>query len=105
MSDDELAEIFGGREFAPFTSKTILSLSALKVHLAEVRACGFSVNDEEYFQGVRAAAAPIRDSLGVVVAAVSVRGSSKQIPSSRLPELGQEMVRASRDLAMELAGH
>jgi DNA-binding IclR family transcriptional regulator len=105
LSDDELGEIFGGREFAPFTSKTILSLSALKVHLAEVRACGFSVNDEEYFQGVRAAAAPIRDPLGVVVAAVSVRGSSKHIPSSRLPELGQEMVCASRDLAMELARH
>ena len=108
LSDDELAEIFGGREFAPFTSKTILSLSALKVHLAEVRACGFSVNDEEYFQGgQRAAAAPIRDSLGVVVAAVSVRGSSKQIPSSfACPSLARQSLRASRDLqAMELAGH
>jgi DNA-binding IclR family transcriptional regulator len=105
LSDDELGEIFGGREFAPFTPKTILSLSALKAHLAEVRACGFSVNDEEYFQGVRAVAAPIFDPLGVVVAAVSVRGPCKQIPSSRLAELGQEMVRASRDLAKQLVIH
>ena len=104
LSDEELSEIFGGREFARFTSKTILSLAELKVHLAEVRACGFAVNDEEYFQGVRAVAAPILDPLGVVVAAVSVRGTSKQIPTSRLAELGREMVRASQDLSMQLAG-
>jgi IclR family acetate operon transcriptional repressor len=103
MSDEELAELFGGREFAPFTPKTILSLSALKTQLADVRACGYSVNDEEYYQGVRAASAPVFDPHGVVVAAVSVRGSCKQIPSDRLPQLGQEMVRASRDLGMLLA--
>ena len=100
LSEEELGEIFGGREFAPFTSKTILSLSALKAHLAEVRACGYYVNDEEYFQGVRGVAAPIFDPLGVVVAAISVRGSSRQIPSSRLAGLGHEMVRAARDLEM-----
>ncbi len=103
LSDEELGEIFSGREFAPFTSKTILSLSALKANLAEVRACGYSLNDEEYFQGVRAAAAPVFDPLGVVVAAVSVRGSCKQIPSDRLPQLGHEMVAAARDLGMLLA--
>ena len=105
LSDAELGEIFRGREFAPFTAKTILSLSALKVHLAEVRERGFAVMDEEYFQGARAVAAPILDPLGVTVAAVSVRGTSKQIPSSRLSELGQEMIRASRDLALQLTGH
>ncbi len=101
LSDAELGEIFRGREFAPFTAKTILSLSALKVHLAEVRERGFAVMDEEYFQGTRAVAAPILDPLGVTVAAVSVRGTSKQIPHARLPELGQEMIRASRYLALQ----
>jgi DNA-binding IclR family transcriptional regulator len=105
MSDEELGEVFGGREFAHFTSKTILSLSALKADLAEVRACGYSVNDEEYYQGVRAVAAPIFDSLGVVVSAVSVRGSCRQIPSDQLPHLGHEMIRASRELSALLAAH
>ncbi len=99
LSDEEFGEIFGGREFAPFTSKTILSLAALKAHLAEVRPCGYFVNDEEYFQGVRAVAAPVFDPLGVVVAAISVRGTSRQIPSSRLADLGREMIRASAHLA------
>ncbi len=105
LSDDELDEIFRGREFAIFTSKTIRSLSALKVHLAGVRACGYSINDEEYLPGIRGVGAPILDSLDATIAAVSVRGTSKQIPSSCLPELGKEIVRASRNLALHLADH
>lgn len=105
LSDDELSELFRGREFAPYTPKTILSLSALKVHLSGVRACGFSINDEEYFPGIRGVGAPILDPLGATVAAVSVRGTVKQIPSSCLPELGQEIVRVSRNLALQLADH
>lgn len=103
LSDEELGEIFGGREFAHFTSKTILSLSALKANLAEGKGRGYYVNDEEYLQGIRGVAAPIFDPLGVVAAAISVRGSSKQIPSARLAEFGHEMVRAARDLEMLLA--
>ena len=61
LSDRELRMLFGGRELAQFTPKTIVSLAALKIHLAEVRANGFSVNDEEHEQGVRAVAAPVVD--------------------------------------------
>ena len=105
LSEEKLNKIFAGREFAPFTPKTILSLSAFKTHLAEVRAKGYSVCDEEYYQGVRAVAAPVFDSLNEVVAAVSVRGSAKQIPSSRIFELGREMICTSRDITMEISNY
>jgi IclR family transcriptional regulator, acetate operon repressor len=62
------------------------------------------VNDEEHVLGVRAVAAPVVDSWGVVIAAVSVRGSTHQIPSSRLRELGGEMVCAARDMSLQLSG-
>jgi DNA-binding IclR family transcriptional regulator len=102
--DDELDQLLTGRELAGFTSKTILSLSALKAHLAEVRANGYAVNDEEQALGARAVAAPVVDSWGVVIAAISVRGSTQQIPSARLRDLGGEMVRAARDLSLQLSG-
>jgi DNA-binding IclR family transcriptional regulator len=41
----------------------------------------------------------------MVIAAISVRGSTHQIPSSRLRELGGEMVRAARDLSLQLSGN
>ena len=104
LPDDELDHLLTGRELAGFTSKTILSLSALKAHLAEVRANGFAVNDEEHALGARAVAAPVVDSWGVVIAAISVRGSTQQIPSARLRDLGGEMVRAARDMSLQLSG-
>jgi DNA-binding IclR family transcriptional regulator len=40
----------------------------------------------------------------MVIAAISIRGSTDQIPSSRLRELGEEMIRASRDMTLEFSG-
>lgn len=105
MPEDELDRLLSGRELARFTPKTIDSLPALKAHLAETRANGYSVNDEEQVLGVRAVGAPIFDSWGMVTATVSVRGSTQQIPSSRLRELGGEMVRAARDMSLQLSGN
>ena len=75
LPDEELDQLLAGRELAHFTHKTIVSLAALKAHLAEVRANGFSMNDEEHVYRVRAVAAPVVDSWGMVIAAISVRGS------------------------------
>ena len=103
LSDRELGMLFGSRELAQFTPKTIVSLSALKIHLADVRANGFSVNDEEHEHGVRAVAAPVFDNLGVVIAAVSVRGSPDQIATSRFRQLGRELIFISRDITQQLS--
>ena len=105
LSEAELNKLFGRRELAQFTPKTIVSLAALKTHLAEVRSNGFAVNDEEQVYGVRAVAVPLVNLLGVVVAAISLRGSSKEISLFRLPELGRELIRVSRDLSLQISGY
>lgn len=104
LSEEELDRLFGGRALAQFTRKTISSVGALKTHLAEVRARGFSINDEEHVQGIRAVAAPVVDPLGVVVAAVSVRGSSEEIPAMRLHQFGQQLICSARDISLQLSG-
>jgi len=104
LPEVELNKLFGRRALAQFTPKTIVSLAALKTHLAEIRSNGFAVNNEEQVYGVRAVAVPVINMLGVVVAAISLRGSSKQISLFRLPELGRELVRVSRDLSLQISG-
>jgi DNA-binding IclR family transcriptional regulator len=104
LPDQELTKLLGGRELANFTPRTISSLSSLKSHLMEVRMNGYAVNDEEQVHGVRAVASPVFDPRGVVIAAVSVRGSTDQIPCSRLRDLGRDMICASRNIALHLFG-
>jgi DNA-binding IclR family transcriptional regulator len=98
-SDEELSKLFAGRELARFTSKTICSLSALKAHLIEVRARGYAVNDEEMVSGIRAVAAPVVDSLGTVIASVTVRGTTRLIPTHVIAQLGREMMLVAREMS------
>jgi DNA-binding IclR family transcriptional regulator len=102
--DEELNRLFLRRALAQYTPKTIVSLDVLKPQLAQVRTRGYAINDEEQVHGVRAVAAPVIDSLGTVITCISVRGLVDQIPHSRLPELGKEMIRVARDIALHISG-
>ncbi len=104
LPDEQLNKLFSRCEFAQYTPRTIFSLAVLKKHLAEIRARGFAINDEEQVAGVRAVAAPVLDPVGNVMACISVRGSTDQISTMRLPQLGREMIRAARDLSLQAAG-
>jgi DNA-binding IclR family transcriptional regulator len=103
LSDEELSKLFAGRELARFTPKTISSLTALKAHLVDVRARGFAVNDEENVLGVRAVAAPVVDSFGTVIACTSVRGTTQQIPSHLIRQLGREMTVVSHEMSQRMS--
>ncbi len=103
LSDEELSKIFAGRELARFTPKTISSISALKAHLVDVRTKGFAVNDEEMVLGVRAVAAPVVDSFGTVIACSSVRGSTQQIPTHFIRQLGREMILVAHELSQRMS--
>lgn len=56
------------------TENTITTEAALFEELAEVREQGYAVNDEEEIVGLRAVGAPVRESSGRVLGAVSVSG-------------------------------
>jgi len=103
LSEEELSKLFAGRELARFTSKTICSLSALKVHLMEVQARGFAVNDEEMVSGIRAVAAPVVDSSGAIIASVTVRGTTRLIPTHLIAQLGREMILVSREISQRMS--
>jgi DNA-binding IclR family transcriptional regulator len=103
LSEEELSKLFAGRELARYTAKTICSLSALKAHLVDVRAKGFAVNDEEMVLGVRAIAAPVVDSFGSVIACTSVRGTTQQIPSHLIRQLGREMIMVAHEISQRMS--
>jgi len=59
-------------KLVPFTPHTIKDGKALKVELEAVKLGGMAVDAEEHEQGITCLAAPIHDSTGAVVAAMSV---------------------------------
>lgn len=72
MDEESLAAIWEASDRRHPTRWTVTTLEQLKERLAEVRACGYSLVDQELEQGVRSVAAPIFDADGMPLAAVNV---------------------------------
>jgi IclR family pca regulon transcriptional regulator len=54
--------------------------------LREVRAKGWALTDEELALGIRSVAAPLRDGMGNVIAAINVNAHAAETPVERLAE-------------------
>ncbi|MBX3011711.1 MAG: IclR family transcriptional regulator [Caldilineaceae bacterium] len=83
----EIEQLINQISFVTYTSKTITDLHLFRQHLATVQSCGYAIDDEETFEGVRCIAAPIYDHRKQVIAAVGISGPSTRVTIERLPKL------------------
>lgn len=74
LPDRRVREIAAERGLPEFTDNTISELPALLDELAEIRERGYALNDQEQMRGIRAVGAPVVDTDGGIVGAVSVSG-------------------------------
>lgn len=103
---DLIEELVGTRELAAFTPNTITSVEQLGVELASIRDRGYSVDNEEYDEGLRCIGAPVRDSSGRVVAAIGIGGPVTRVTPARIEDLARVVIAAAHGLSLRLgAGH
>jgi IclR family acetate operon transcriptional repressor len=81
-----------------FTARTITKRAALTAEVAQIKARGWALNDEERHLGVRAVAAPVFQT-GLVRASVAVQGPSNRLTDDRLDDLAATV----RDAALAIA--
>ncbi|MCD4523646.1 IclR family transcriptional regulator [Nocardioides sp. cx-173] len=87
---------------APYTDLTITSKARLREELEAVRAQGYAVAVDELEVGLTAAAAPIRNAHGDVVASLSVSGPTFRLPDQRLAEVVDLLVAAALEVSHRL---
>jgi len=103
---DVVHDILGGRELAAFTANTITDVAQLTRELATIRERGYSVDDEEFDEGLRCIGAPVRDSSGRVIAAIGIGGPVTRMTPGRTDELSQVVIATAEALSVRLgAGH
>lgn len=88
-----------------FTSKTITDPKKLRRELDFVREHGFALNHGEYRGEIVGVAAPIRDHLGVVVAAISVSGPEYRFTVKHATKLAPAVIKAAAEVAREFGTH
>lgn len=87
------------------STRSVRSLTALKRQLAQVRVDGYSAQDEEVAPGLRAIAAPVRNSDGRVVAAVNLASTASEFDLDLLiSRFRGPLLDVARDLSSRL-GH
>jgi IclR family acetate operon transcriptional repressor len=102
LAPNEAEGIIKDKGLSRRTPKTIVSLPRLMRDLERVRSRGYAVDDEENNLGARCVAAPVFDSLGRVVAALGLSGTTAQIDRASLPGVAEAAKRAAREISLHL---
>jgi len=98
----EFEDIMSRLSFPRYTARTITSGDALRRELAATREQGYSVDNEEYIEGIRCVAAPIFDYRSRPVAALSVAGPSVRLTMDRIGSVAQLLLTATQSISRGL---
>ena len=78
MADDAINRLIESRGLNAHTRHTITDPRRLRRELESIRSKGIALDNEELDLGVKCVAAPIKDSSGAVVAAISLSGPTQR---------------------------
>ncbi|MHC0428959.1 IclR family transcriptional regulator [Streptomyces sp. O3] len=104
LPTEELDARLRGRELVAMTPGSVTDPDALRIALADVRARGIAVEHQESNPDVSCVAAPVRDSAGRVVAALSISVPMIRWTDDRESELAELAAKGASDLSVRL-GH
>lgn len=105
LSDDEIEKFLKGAELEKFTENTITNVIQLRSELSIVRQRGYAVENEEIIAGNRCVGAPIFDSAGKPIGAISVAGPVWRLTKDRVEQLGPELILVARNISVQLRGN
>lgn len=92
----------GDGALTAYTSRTVTRRQDLAHEMEDILRQGYATANEELEPGYSAVAAPLRDHLGRVVAALSIGGPTSRLGARRLAELGAMLRRAADRVSTEL---
>jgi DNA-binding IclR family transcriptional regulator len=102
LPEEEFKRTIQPRRLIKHNQNTISSMAKLREELNRVRLLGYAVDDEEEEVGVRCVGAPIFDHHGRVAAALSVAGTTVQIPAGEVEGLARLVQDTAGKISQEL---
>lgn len=82
-----------------YTQNTITSPHELRKQLKTIKMQGYSIDNEELEEGVRAIAVPIRDHTNRIIAAVSIPGPVNRMSMDRISEMSTSFIRTAEAIS------
>lgn len=101
LTEQEINKILA-KNFLPYTKNTMVDAKILRKHLEEIKKVGYSLDLEELEIGLCCIAAPVRNSTGSVIAAVSLSGMGATITQESLPLLINQVKEVAQKVSFRL---
>lgn len=102
LPENEADALISRMHFRRSTEHTITDPDLLRSQLRIIRQRGYAIDDEEVAIGTRCVGAPVLDSSGRPVAAISIAGPTYRVTSERVERLGPEVAQVAQDIAQLL---
>ena len=99
LSEREVRNIYEKRPLKTYGKNTITNMAQLLEELENIRKQGYAIDNEEYYEGVRCVAAPVKAG-GKIAAAISVTGSIFSITMDRI---NRELIGLVTETAEEIS--
>ncbi|MEP6717211.1 MAG: IclR family transcriptional regulator [Terriglobia bacterium] len=103
LDEKELRSLFGDTPLPRLTKNTIVSVAELVRECSRIRTRGYVTDEEEYMDGVRCLAAPIRDQAGYIIASIGVSAPVARFPPDLDKEYGARVMGIAQQIG-ELLG-
>ncbi len=87
------------RPLRPVTARTITARAAFDRELKRTRTRGYALDNEEDSQGARCVAAPILDTTGNVIAAISISGPAARVHPGRHCEIAEALMKSCQQIS------
>lgn len=86
------------RPLVQLTPRTIVDAKRLRKHLAEIREQGYADSSEEVYPKAVGVAVPVLGIEGYAVASLGIAGPVHRLPSDRVEQIAELLLRAGREL-------
>jgi len=102
MTEEEVKKILSKRDLQSFTPHTITQVGPLLREIEQIKKRGVALDHEELDLGVKCIAAPIRNHLGAVIAAISISGPAQRFTPQVFPYFEKEVMASAQAISHEL---
>lgn len=99
LDPGEVRELFGQAPPHVHTAKTISSVDGLVRELAIIRKQGYATDEGEMIPGLNCVAAPIMNSIGRAVLAVSVSGPASRFDAKHMTRLAAQLCETANEIS------
>ena len=102
LSDEEIEDLYPDKKLKILTRKTIPTFDALMAAIRQIRARGWSNDDEENEKGTRCVGAPVLDYRGRIIAAVSLAWDVSVHPDSTWDDYARQVMKCAADISLKM---